>query len=321
MFAVEKEPENIPEEICTMIDTPNVIHAEEETLDVSVLFYTFCCDIGRHSKPDLIKVLNILLNSIHKKIPNYKILCFTNFRNKLNEQNNQKYNIEFREYYDKEKIKLYDSHRIPGSRDQPSWLNLSFNKINIYKDLYDEFNKDFCWIDLDTVICQDISYINDLSNIFIENGGTCVNKNRLFINDGSITVPRNRYVQGNFWKLNINLYNNLMATLDKIRNKNLVLRYDLQDLFSYYIYIENNGDYKDINILGNNIKPDSINGLCVWSKEGNTHGTMSGLNNLYFDNNLLKSKFYPDKNIDILSVTFFSLKRLYNDKKFKDLFE
>lgn len=112
-----------------------------------------------------------------------------------------------------------------------------------------------------------------------------------------------------------------MATLDKIRNKNLVLRYDLQDLFSYYIYIENNGDYKDINILGNNIKPDSINGLCVWSKEGNTHGTMSGLNNLYFDNNLLKSKFYPDKNIDILSVTFFSLKRLYNDKKFKDLFE
>ena len=79
MFDIEKERESIPEEICTTIDKPNVIHAEEETLDV-VLFYTFCCDIGRYTKPDLIKVLNILLNSIHKKIPNYKILCFTNFK-------------------------------------------------------------------------------------------------------------------------------------------------------------------------------------------------------------------------------------------------
>jgi len=250
------------------------------------------------------------MKSIHKNIPDYKLLCFSNFTNELNQLINNKYNIEYRQYYDKEKIKLYSD----------SWLNLSFNKINIYKDLHDEYNKDFCWIDLDTIICEDISYINDLSNVFIENGGNCLNKNVLFHNNTSITIPRNRYIHGNFWKINIILYNNLMDTLDKLIKQNLKLRYDLQDLFSYYIYIENNGYYKDINILGNNIKPKTINGLSIWSREGNTHATESGLNNLYLENNMLKSKLYPDKKIHILSFTFNTLKKLNNSEKFKEIF-
>ena len=74
------------------------------------------------------------------------------------------------EPYDNSKIKLY----------QDKWLNLSFNKINIYKDLNDEFNEDFIWIDLDTIITKDISYINDLSNVFIENGGKNIRPCQLF---------------------------------------------------------------------------------------------------------------------------------------------
>lgn len=275
-----------------------------------LLFYTFCCDIGKQSKSNLIMALNILMKSIHKNISNYKLLCFTNFTNALNKQIDNKYNIEYRQYYDKEKMKLYSDR----------WYNLSFNKINIYKDLHDEYNKDFCWIDLDTIICQDISYINNLSNVFIEVGGNCLNKNLLFRNNTSITVPRNRYIQGNFWKINIILYNKLMDTLDKLIKQNLTLGYDLQDLFNYYIYIENNGDCKGINILGNNIKPESINGLSIWSRKGNTHANTSGLNNLYVDNNSLRSKFYPDKSIHILSFTFNTLKKLNNSKKFKELF-
>lgn len=275
-----------------------------------LLLYTFCCYIGRHNKPELIKALNLLTKSIHKHVSNYKLICFTNFTNELKEQIDKKYNIEYRQYYDKQKIKLYSN----------SWLNLSFNKINIYKDLYDEFNKDFCWIDLDTIICEDITYINKLSNVFIENGGSCLNKNILFNNNSSITVPRNRYIQGNFWKINIDLYNNLMNTLDNLVKKKLTLRYDLQDLFTYYIYIENNGNCKDINILGNNIKSDSINGLSVWSIVGNTHASKSGLDKLYLENKILRSKLYPNKRIEILSFTFATLKQLYNTEKFKELF-
>ena len=275
-----------------------------------LLLYTFCCDIGKHSKSDLIRVFNLLMASLHKNVNSYKLLCFTNFKNILSKYISEKYNIEYRNYYDKQINKMYND----------AWLNLSFNKINIYKDLHDEFNKDFFWIDIDTIICHDISYINEMSTIFSENGGTCQNRNKLFSNNSSITVPRNRYIQGNFWKINIDLYNNLMKTLNVLKSKNLKLRYDLQDLFTYYIYIENNGNYKDINILGHNMKPETINGLAIWSARGDTHATESGLNNLYLDNNILKSKIYPDKNIHILSFTFNSLKTLYNLQKFKQLF-
>jgi len=273
-----------------------------------MLFYTFCVDIKKHSRETLSNALNLLLNSIHKYIKNYKLLCFTNFKIK---NIPKKYNIEYRTYYDNQKEKLY-----PFS----DWLNLSFNKINIYKDLHDEFNKDFIWIDLDTVIYYDISYINDLANVFIENGGTSVDPITLFSNNNYITVPTNIYIQGNFWKLNIDLYNKLMITLDKIKIKNLRLQYDLQDLFNYYTYIENNGKLNNINIIGNNVKTESINGLCVWSKIGNTHAGVDGLNNVYINNNRLRTNFYPDKEIHILSFTFDTLKKLYNLNKFNKLF-
>jgi hypothetical protein len=274
---------------------------------MTIFFFTFCVNIEKYSELELTNCLVMLLNSIHKNMKNYKLICFTNFEIKNIQKN---YNIEFREYYDKGKIKLYNNQ----------WLNLSFNKINIYKDLYDEFKKDFIWIDLDTIICHDISYINNLTNVFIENGGICTNKNVLFTNNKEITVPRNIYIHGNFWKLNIELYNNLMTTFNELLEKKLLLRYDLQDLFSYYIYIKNNGKLNNINIIGNNIEKNSINGLCIWSKNGNTHATIEGLDNLYIVDNVLKSKFYINKEIHILSFTFETLKKLCNTKKFNELF-
>jgi hypothetical protein len=273
-----------------------------------MLFYTFCVDIGKHNQVELSKAFNMLISSIRKHIKSYKLICFTNFEIKDMSKN---YSIEFREYYDNSKIKLYSD----------KWLNLSFNKINIYKDLYDEFHEDFIWVDLDTIICCDISYINNLKNVFIEIGGNCINQNLLFHNNNQLTVPRNKYIQGNFWKLDINLYNLLMITLEEIINKSLILRYDLQDLFSYHIYIKNKGQIDNINILGNNVKSNTINGLSIWSKSGNTHATLDGFNNLYIDQGIIKSKFYTDKEIHILSFTFETLKHLYNNENFYSLFE
>ena len=76
----------------------------------------------------------------------------------------------------------------------------------------------------------------------------------------------------------------------------------------------------DIYIIGRNIKKNVINGLCIWDPMGNTHANLNGLNNLYYENKLLKSNFYPDKEIHIISFTFYTLKQLYNTNKFKELF-
>lgn len=271
-------------------------------------FYTFCVDIKKISRKDLERCLIIMTNSIKKYVPQYRILCYTNFEIEGNKH--EGLNINIRKYYDNSKIKMYSD----------PWLNLSFNKINIYKDLYDEFATDFIWIDLDTIIAYDISYIRDLSCCFIENGGTPERPNQLFNNNTKLTVPRNRYIQGNLWKLNIDLYNALFTTLSEINQKGLKLRFDLQDLFSYYIYIKNGPDLKDIYILGNNIQQNTINGLAIWDKKGTSHANMNGFNNLYYENNILRSKFYENKEIHIISFTFPTLLNIWSKPKFKLMF-
>lgn len=265
--------------------------------------FTFLVDIGRYSENNMKDVLNILISSLDFFVKKYTLIIFTNIE--LIIKNNK---IIIRKYYDNCE-KNYGNNK---------WLNLSFNKINIYKDLYDEFKINFTWIDLDTIIVNDISYLDDLSNFFIENGGSNETPNIIFNNDSTITVPRKNYIQGNMWKLNIELYNNLISCFKILKEKKLNLRYDLQDLFNYYIHVLNNKN--NINIIGYNYKINTINGLCVWSNDGIGHATMSGLKNLYFENNILKSKYYSDKEVHILSFTFYTLIKLYNTDEFKNIF-
>ena len=198
---------------------------------------------------------------------------------------------------------------------------MSFNKLYIYKYLYDKYNINFLWIDLDTIVSHNIEYINDVKSYFVENGGIPTKPNDLFENI-KICVPRNRYIQGNIWKLNIDLYNDLMKTFKEIGDNNWKLRYDGQDLFNYHIYYKLQGklDENNIYISGLNYKPETINGLSIWCTSGHSHATLNGLNNMYYHNNTLKSNFYPNKEIHFVSFTFYTLNKLINTPKFKELF-
>ena len=208
-------------------------------------FFTFCVDIKRHSRKDLNKSLELLLKSMCHYLEDFKLIVYSNYHINISHSH-----VECRDYYDQKISKMY----------QDKWLNLSFNKIHFYKDLHDEFGQDFIWIDLDTIVCADLSYLDQLDNIFVENGGRPTKKNVLFSNNNQITVPRNRYIQGNFWKVNIDLYNQLMSCLSELNRKKLKLRYDCQDLFSYYIYNHKKGDLTGFNILGHNYLPNTLNG-------------------------------------------------------------
>ena len=265
--------------------------------------FTFCVFISVIEKHVLSTALKLLIDSLDVFVKDYKIIVFTNFDTGVINRN-----IEYKEYYNNNSP-VYTS----------GFLNLSFNKIYLYKDLYDLYNIDYVWIDLDTIVTYDISYINNIPECFIENGGACKINNVLFKNNDEICVPRNRYIQGNFWKLNITLYKELMDCFKEIKERNLILRFDLQDLFSYYIYIKHEGNIKDIHILGNTYLPNSLNGLAIWALRGNTHVTESGLNNLIYENEILKSKFYPEKDIHLVSFTFKSIIKLWNTYAFKNL--
>ncbi len=269
--------------------------------------YTFCVDIGKHSKTELVNILKILINSLDKTNI-YQLHIFTNFNIDIDNPN-----IVFHEYFDNS-VAIY----------QDIWLNLSFNKIHIYKYLFDKYKIDFIWVDLDTIFITDISYINDISSFFIDCGGINEDPHLLIFNT-DIYIPRNKWIQGNIWKLNIELYNKLIDVHKEITLKNMKFNYDLQSLFTYYFYIFLDGNEKtlldnNIYIIGRNLKKNVVNGLCIWDPNGNTHANLNGLNNLYYENKLLKTNFYPDKEIHIVSFTFNTLKQLYNTKKFQELF-
>jgi hypothetical protein len=279
--------------------------------------FTFCVFINRHSKINLIKSLIILLNSLKEHILNYELICYINFE--FDKKIFNDYNIVFKKYYTKDK--LYNNNKIikKNTKLYYDWLNLSYNKINIYKDLYDEYKTDYIWVDLDTIVVSDITYLNKFNNFFIINGGSSNKKMNLFTNSQNYFVNLNDYIQGNIWKLNIELYDELMILLNELKNMKLILKYDLQDLFNYYVYIKNN--INKVNIIGKTVKLNVLYGLCIWSKIGNTHATENGLNNLYYDNDyILKSNYYNDYEIHIISLTFFTMNKIWNKIKFKEIF-
>jgi len=268
-----------------------------------IYLFTFCVFFGKQTKNELINTLKLLIHSL-EKYNNYELFVFKNFD--INIKNN---NVKFFNYFENNNF------------FSEKWYNLSFNKLAIYRYLYNEYKINFVWIDLDTIVTHNIEYINDVDSYFVENGGASNYNNPLFHNN-PLSVLRNRYIQGNIWKININLYDELIKTFNELRIKNLKLRYDGQDLFNYYIYHKLDGKLNENNIYiaGLNYKPETINGLCVWSNKGNTHATLEGLNNMYYEGGKLRSNFYPNKEIHILSFTFFTLNNLINTPKFKDLF-
>ena len=156
-------------------------------------FFSFCCFINRHSHDDLIFGLKLLLSSLDYYVKDYEFILYTNFDINIDNKN-----LKIRNYYDNSYKNFYND----------IWLNLSFNKINIYKDLHDETNEDYIWIDLDTIVTYDISYLENVDHFFIEYGGNCDNSCEVIINNFYLNV--NRSIQGAIWKINLKLYNELM---------------------------------------------------------------------------------------------------------------
>ena len=128
-------------------------------------FFSFCCFIGKVSENNLLSALSTLLKSLDYYVKEYQFILYTNFNVTINHKN-----LIIRNYYDNTINKLYDDSLFG------IWLNLSLNKINIYKDLYDDFGEDYIWTDLDLIITYDISYIENIDNFFVEHGGNCSNQ-------------------------------------------------------------------------------------------------------------------------------------------------
>ena len=277
-------------------------------------FFSFCCLIGKQTKEELLFALHLLIHSLKKYVKEFQFIIYTNFDLKINDSN-----IIIRKYYThSNNIDLAKKNK--QSEWANKWKNLSMNKIFIYHDLFLEFKKDFIWIDLDTYIFHDLSFMNQYDNYFIQQGG---NYDYMEPISSEFQIKWPLSIQGNFFKLNITLFNNLIKLLHSLNNQNINLYYDSQSLFTYYFYkvLNNKLVENNIYISGNTIQKNILNSVSIWCPETKqSFATKEGLNNLYIENNNLKSKYHPNKEIQIVSFTFHSLIKIKNEKKFKDLF-
>ena len=190
------------------------------------------------------------------------------------------------------------------------WLNLSFNKINLYNDLYNETGINYTWIDLDTYVTSDISYINNIDAFFVENGGLSDEKWFLFMERRDYAVTTNRYIQGNVWKLNRTHYTNIMNLYEELLENKMYPQYDLQDIFNFYVHFKG----VDVPIL------DGLNGLAIWYEKKHEGPNSEALAKFYYDENgILRTSYHPDKEIHFVSFVMHKLLTLMNDENFKNL--
>ncbi len=186
---------------------------------------------------------------------------------------------------------------VEGSAVRNRWHKLSFNKIHVFKNLYDEYGGAcFTWIDLDTIVVADLSYLGLVDNYFVNHGGDGGGRTHdvLLGPGGDVlwTIPEPMYIHGSFWKLNLSLYYEVLRLDALFREKGVVLKYDLQSIFAvmawggggacpFYDGVSRVSDGSML-VIGENFMPGVMNGLGVWdTKNGvGNHVNMEALANM-----------------------------------------
>jgi hypothetical protein len=313
----------------------------------SLKLFTFCFYIGKNTYQELVHMLYVLLASLDKFHPDFFLVVYHNLGITIDDPRVRMirgFGRGFRPpatglvcevsgksavYIDCQSKLTGDLSTIPslgggtpllleaagcdgnvwieGSAVRNRWHKLSFNKIHVFKNLYDEYDGEcFTWIDLDTIVLADLSYLNDgVDNYFVMHGGAVSDRMHDVLVGGEgggsggggcgggggrviWSIPERMYIQGSFWKLNLPLYHEVLRLDSLFRENGVRLKYDLQSIFAVMAWGGGLCPYYDgvsramtnsMLVIGENFRPGVMNGLGVWDTTdgvGN-HVNMSSL--------------------------------------------
>jgi len=249
--------------------------------------FTFCFYIGKNSYQELVRMLFVLVASLDQFHPDFFLVVYHNVGLTFDDPR-----VECRKW----EVKDGDGERllleaagcdgnvwVEGSAVRNRWHKLSFNKIHVFKSLYDEYGGEcFTWIDLDTIVLADLSYLDAVDNYFVIHGGRSERTHEVLCRGGGggggggviWAVPERMYIQGSFWKLNLSLYHEILRLDLLFRENGVVLKYDLQSIFAVMAWGGggdgvSRADDGSMLVIGYNYRPDVMNGLGVWdTKDG-----------------------------------------------------
>ena len=257
--------------------------------------FTFCFYIGKNSYQELVRMLFVLVASLDQFHPDFFLVVYHNLGLTFDDPR-----VECRKWEvtdgGGERL-LLDAAGcdgnvwVEGSAVRNRWHKMSFNKIHVFKSLYDEYGGEcFTWIDLDTIVLADLSYLAAVDNYFVIHGGGSERTHEVLCRGGGgggggiWAIPERMYIQGSFWKLNLSLYHEILRLDLLFRENGVALKYDLQSIFAvmawggggggggglapYYDGVSRAEDGSMI-VIGYNYRPDVMNGLGVWdTKDG-----------------------------------------------------
>ena len=311
--------------------------------------FTFCFYIGKNTYHELVHMLFILISSLNRFHPDFFLVVYHNLGITIDDPRVRMVG-GFRppatdSVPDSRGVKG-DDHKllleaegcdgnvwVEGSAVRNRWHKLSFNKIHVFKNLYDEYGGGcFTWIDLDTIVLADMSYLNGVDNYFVMHGGAVSDRmHDVLVGGGGRVIwaiPERMYIQGSFWKLNLSLYHEVLRLDSMFREIGVRGKYDLQSIFAVMAWGGGLCPFYDgvsrvldgsMLVIGENFRPGVMNGLGVWDTVdgvGN-HVNMSSLTLMRWgggdgagagggveDRLSFRTMMYPDKEIHILSLTF-----------------
>ena len=284
----------------------------------SLKLFTFCFYIGKNTYQELVRMLYVLLASLDKFHPDFFLVVYHNLGITIDDPRVQCRGWSWGDRGgggDAERLLLAadgcdGNVWVEGSAVRNRWHKLSFNKIHVFKNLYDEYGGVcFTWIDLDTIVLADMSYLNEVDNYFVMHGGAVSDRmHDVLVGGGGgaggagggagagviWAIPERTYIQGSFWKLNLSLYHEVLRLDSLFRENGVRLKYDLQSIFAVMAWGGGLCPFYDgvsrvldgsMLVIGENFMPGVMNGLGVWDTAdgvGN-HVNMSSLMNFWWE--------------------------------------
>ena len=278
----------------------------------SLKLFTFCFYIGKNTYQELVRMLYILIRSLDRFHPDFFLVVYHNLGITIDDPRVRMVGggggWGVKDGYGGAERLLLEAEGcdgnvwVEGSAVRNRWHKLSFNKIHIFKNLYDEYGGAcFTWIDLDTIVLADLSYLNEVDNYFVMHGGAVSDRmHDVLVYDGGggggsviWAIPERTYIQGSFWKLNLSLYHEVLRLDSLFREIGIRGKYDLQSLFAvmawggglcpHYDGVSRVSDGTML-VIGENFRTDVMNGLGVWdTKNGvGNHVNMESLANFWW---------------------------------------
>lgn len=251
--------------------------------------FTLCFYIGKNTYHELVHMLYVLIASLERFHPDFFLVVYHNLGIEIDD-----HRVMCRRWGvkggDHERL-LLDADGcdgnvwVDGSAVRNRWYKLNFNRVHAFKNLYDEYDGEcFTWIDLDTIVVADLSYLNSVDNYFIFHGGGGGGVERMHdvlvgLDGGVIwSVPEALYIHGSFWKLNLSLYHEVLRLDSVFRENGVKLKYDVQSIFAVMARGGGGDGYSrcpfydapshamtgSMLVIGENFMPYVMNGLGVW---------------------------------------------------------